>query len=649
MTGSQPHLATRLDCEVAMQKKLYITLLLGLLLVFSNCDMFFDEVAHAEINVESMIVKRGDTVRFDIGESGLIWSMNEPQFEWSILATPAGSSLDIDTAIHNKHGKNASFQTDVTGTYRVGLRVTVGKQTAQANKDIIVKEVPGIPSGLTVSAPTSSRLTVQWTADSWATEYEVLRFLNGQPADEGLSVYRGSPTSFTDTFLSSSTYYDYQVRAINEVGESAYSSKATGATLVGQGNVPGSPAGLHVIESTISSIELGWESIAGVTYNVYRATQENAPVYGQVQTGITGNTYVDSSLSSGTDYWYKISGTNSLGTGSSTSPISTSTLCESPEGVAVTPGTPTTSSLQVNWNSSFGATSYKVYRATSPSGVDSLVGQVSTTTYQDTGLASNTTYYYRIKAVKGTQESAFSSQANRKTDIETRITLVSDPVGTGTLIGAGVYAAESTQSISAEPLAGWEFIKWNDDNTNRTRNVVLAIGNNTYTATFKRVLFLEDFESATWNTYTNAYVDAWVATPASNGWNRTSYNTAYGSYSLSSNGDQQTYSSSMNSTIKRTINLSSFTEADLSFDYWANTEANYDYFTVTLEGVNSGTRATVISDLSGEIKQWLSSRTSLNSYCGESVVVSFEFYSDASSQPDAPSGIWIDNIKVLGK
>ena len=68
----------------------------------------------------------------------------------------------------------------------------------------------------------------------------------------------------------------------------------------------------------------------------------------------------------------------------------------------------------LTWNAVSGATSYKVYRATSKSGTYSLLGTVTATSYTNTGAKEGTTYYYKVKAANGAGESAYSNVVSGK-------------------------------------------------------------------------------------------------------------------------------------------------------------------------------------------------------------------------------------------
>jgi hypothetical protein len=82
-----------------------------------------------------------------------------------------------------------------------------------------------------------------------------------------------------------------------------------------------------------------------------------------------------------------------------------------PTGVSVTGGANQTT---VSWSAVSGATSYRVYRATTSGGPYTLVGSPTGTSFNDTGLACNTTYYYVVTAFASC-ESGNSSQGSATT------------------------------------------------------------------------------------------------------------------------------------------------------------------------------------------------------------------------------------------
>ena len=86
---------------------------------------------------------------------------------------------------------------------------------------------------------------------------------------------------------------------------------------------------------------------------------------------------------------------------------------DAPTGVTAVPAS--SSSIKISWNQFSGAISYYVYRGKSANGSYERVGTAYSTTYTDTGLSANTTYYYKVSYSTGPKESAQSGYAYAKT------------------------------------------------------------------------------------------------------------------------------------------------------------------------------------------------------------------------------------------
>ena len=68
--------------------------------------------------------------------------------------------------------------------------------------------------------------------------------------------------------------------------------------------------------------------------------------------------------------------------------------------------------ITVSWTAATGATSYNVYRSTSAGATGTLAGSSTTTSYVDAAGTVGTTYYYTVKAVNSSGESAASSEVS---------------------------------------------------------------------------------------------------------------------------------------------------------------------------------------------------------------------------------------------
>lgn len=80
-----------------------------------------------------------------------------------------------------------------------------------------------------------------------------------------------------------------------------------------------------------------------------------------------------------------------------------------------------------------------------------------------------------------TQDSTFVASFGL---IEYTINVVSDHPGWGSVSGGGTYHYGDTVQIEATPYLGFEFVRWQDSNTDNPRTIVVT-QNRTYTATFR--------------------------------------------------------------------------------------------------------------------------------------------------------------------
>ncbi|MFH1924625.1 MAG: N-acetylmuramoyl-L-alanine amidase [Planctomycetota bacterium] len=152
-------------------------------------------------------------------------------------------------------------------------------------------------------------------------------------------------------------------------------------------------------------------------------------------------------------------------------------------------------------------------------------------------------------------------------------------------------------------------------------------------------IFSEGFEGAFPGT-------AWtVNTSQSRMWDDTNYKAHTGSWSgygaeLGGNNATNTYANNMSSYMERTVNLSGYTSASLSFWRWQNTEVSFDYLRLWINGTEVFNRSTSATT-------WAQHSVNLDAYAGQSnVVIRFGFTSDSNTVPPADSGVWLDDITL---
>jgi|GEM_PF-5991658 len=134
-------------------------------------------------------------------------------------------------------------------------------------------------------------------------------------------------------------------------------------------------------------------------------------------------------------------------------------------------------------------------------------------------------------------------------------------------------------------------------------------------------------------------------------WGSNSAKASAGSWSAfcADNGsDTRTvYDNDLNTTLRRGgISLAGYATATLTFDYWLNSETDYDFFEVNVRD-DAGTWWNIFRD-SGSRSSWQTKSISLGRFAGDSnVMISFDFISDGMVVPAAPSGVWLDNVSVV--
>jgi cellulose 1,4-beta-cellobiosidase len=176
---------------------------------------------------------------------------------------------------------------------------------------------------------------------------------------------------------------------------------------------------------------------------------KSATVNGGPYTGIFTNAttgYTNTGLANGTTYYYVVTATNTAGESANSSQASATPQIVAPTGLSATAGG---GQVSLSWSASAGAASYAVKRSTVNGGPYTSIVTNATTTYTNTGLANNTTYYFVVSALNGPSESANSSQASATPVAGAAIVIVDAP---STLV-TGSSATTVTTPVKVTPGA----------------------------------------------------------------------------------------------------------------------------------------------------------------------------------------------------
>ena len=245
----------------------------------------------------------------------------------------------------------------------------------------------------------SGKPMLTWNAVSGATSYKVYRATSQNGTYSLLGTV--TATSYTNTGAKAGTTYYYKVKAVNSAGESAFSNVVSGRATVttltmGHSSTSGKP-------------QLTWKAVSGAaSYKVYRATSKNG-AYSVINT-TKALTYTNVGAALGTTYYYKVEALNASGKS-----MGFSAIVEGKVAPVLAVGYSSVSGKpQLTWKAVPGATEYQVYRATQQNSGYTKINTTTATSYVNTGAKANTTYYYKLVAVKGTAASDFSNIVNAR-------------------------------------------------------------------------------------------------------------------------------------------------------------------------------------------------------------------------------------------
>lgn len=237
---------------------------------------------------------------------------------------------------------------------------------------------------------TTSRMALSWTASANATSYDIYK--NGALWDSNITT-----TTYTNTSgVVAGTTYTYSVKAKNAGSTQTTNSNGTVSATALNCAVPGAFTITVTPECSGTGTprnKLTWTASANATgYNVYR----NGVLYAS---SLTGTTYTNTAVTSGTTYSYYVVAKNTTTT-QTTNSNGTQTVvalnCAAPGAFTISATAEcsgTTSRVNLSWTASANATSYDVYRNGSLYASD-----VTGTQFLNTFVTVGTAYTYSMIA-----------------------------------------------------------------------------------------------------------------------------------------------------------------------------------------------------------------------------------------------------------
>ena len=351
--------------------------------------------------------------------------------EYKYIGTTFDSDPNPTSYVNGGLTKGVTYYYKVVAVYKRNGRTVVSPLSTSAHAMALGK--PAVPQNVKAAAAGDKALTVSWSAVTGATQYNVYRY-NGTTKTY---VYKGTtfataekPTQYVDTGLAVGTTYYYKVLAackgngLTFVGDL---SAAANAKVLGK---PAVPQNVKAAAAGDKALTVSWSAVTGATqYNVYRyrgSDKQYHYVGTTFATATKPTQYVDTGLAVGATYYYKVVAAckgNGLTFVGDMSAAANAKVLGKPGVPQNVKATAAVKQITVSWNNVAGATQYNVYRYRGSDKQYHYVGTTFATAtkptqYVDTGLATGTTYYYKVKAVcKGnglTFTGDFSAAASAK-------------------------------------------------------------------------------------------------------------------------------------------------------------------------------------------------------------------------------------------
>lgn len=375
--------------------------------------------------------------------------------ECSTSATPRNKltwTTSANATTYNIYRNGALYASNITNTTYTNTAVTSGTsysyyvvaknttttQTTNSNgTQTVVALNCAVPGSFTLTATpecngTTPQVVLSWTTSVNATAYDLYR-------NSTLYAANLTGTSYTNTAVTANTNYTYSIKAKNTTSTQTTNANGTlSVTTLDCNPIPGAFTLTVTPECSGSGTprnKLSWTASANATaYNIYR----NGVLYAS---SITGTTYTNTAVTSGTSYSYYVKAKNATST-QTTNSNGTQTVdalnCVAPGAFTITV-TPecnnSTSRINLSWTASANATSYDIYRNGSLYATD-----VTGTQFLNTYITTGTSYTYSMIAKNNIGTLANSNGA-------LSVTALSCPPGTF-IVTATPTCSGTTSAIS---------------------------------------------------------------------------------------------------------------------------------------------------------------------------------------------------------
>jgi subtilisin family serine protease len=385
-------------------------------------------------------------------------SLNETGFKIYRKLANADSWTLVTTVGQNVTTyQNTGLSSGTTYFYYIVSTNNAGDSDPSAEVSATTLELPTAPTSLKATTVSTTQINLTWTDGSTnESGFRIRRRSTSTGAWTVIASVGQNVTTYQNSGLVAGRTYYYVVTSYNSSGESALSNQVSATTT--NTTLPAAPSNLVASAVSPTQVNLSWADNSNneTGFRVSRKTGSTGTwtVIGSVAASSTA--VQNTGLAEGTTYSYRLVAYNSAGESTSSNEVTVTTPASLPPApTALTAVTASGTQINLVWNDNAGNESgFRISRKTGASGVWAVVGTVAAnvTVFQNTGLASGVTYYYRLVAWNVAGESPASNEASATTT----------PAGSGTVPAAPRELQVTALTINQAGLA------WIDSSNNET-------------------------------------------------------------------------------------------------------------------------------------------------------------------------------------
>ena|GEM_PF-901938 len=346
---------------------------------------------------------------------------------WQQVASLSGSTQGTISEV-----VTGSFNGSTAYDFRVYDYAYVGGYSAYSTTSITTPAFPNPPVLTSLTSQANASITITWDKPAGSTGFLVQRSWSANGPWTTVGTLGSAATTFTDTNLSETSTYWYQVIATNAAGSSAPSNLKSAVT------PPMAPSDVTATVVSGSQINLSWFQHSYSAYVQYVEESTDGSTWRQV-TAINNGTFgtnsavITGAFSGLTTYDFRVSVSGITGgrSGYATATVVTPAFPDQPNLVSVT--TQSDTAITLKWNALPRATGFTIQRATSSNGPWTTVATpgAAATTYTDSGLSEATSYWYQLLATDSAGTSAPSRIMSASTKPSAPTNLVATVISGG--------------------------------------------------------------------------------------------------------------------------------------------------------------------------------------------------------------------------